>query len=689
MKAAKQRAATPASRPRHWVALGAIFILTLLAYSNSFQSGFVLDNKPLILGDARVHAATAENVARLFEHSYWWPTGEAGIHRPITKLTFLLNYAILDNRGQPAGYHAVNFLLHFANVLLVYLLGLRLMRDYRLAAALAGLWAVHPVLTESVTNIVGRADLLAGMSVLGGLLVYLRSAESSGLRRVAWLAALFTIALLGMLSKESAAVLVGVVALYEMTWWRERRKAKALVLGCAVIVLAFLVMWAHRSVVLATAGHSDFPFTDNPLVGADFWTGRLTAVDVMARGLALIGWPAQLSSDYSYYQIPLVTGTPRDWFSWLAMAVVAAGVAMAFRRHRTAFFLACFALLTYLPTSNLLFPVGTIMAERFLYLPSIGVIGCVVLAGHALARRYQAQRWAVVALAVAALGLTFRAWIRNRDWRDELSLATSAASVSPASFKTHKGLALALYDSDQSHSQLDAAIAEIERSVHILDPLPDAANSAETYMFAGGFHLQKGDRISPVEAAAHYRRALVVLNRGDAIVRVTNRLEAERARGNAALPGPPTRFATLYRLLSVAHLRLNDTGQSLKYALYTRELAPGEAETYEQLAASYLGVRDADQAAITLLEGAIITSDASLRDALADLYRGGLDTEGCAGARTLNPACAMVRRHMCAASARAIEHWNRRGRSDLASSVRQLAVGRFGCDALSLNGAGK
>jgi protein O-mannosyl-transferase len=394
MKAAKQRAAAPASRPRHWVALAAIFVLTLLAYSNSFQSGFVLDNKPLILGDARVHAATAENVGRLFEHSYWWPTGEAGIHRPFTKLSFLFNYAILGNRDQPAGYHAVNFLLHFANVLLVYVFGLRLLRDYRLAAALAGLWAVHPALTESVTNIVGRADLLAGMAVVGGLLLYLGSAQSTGWRRLIWLAALFTAALVGMLSKESAAVLVGVVALYEWTWWRERRNAKALVMGCAVIGLAFLAMWTHRTAVLGAAGHSDFPFTDNPLVSADFWTGRLTAVDVMARGVALIAWPAQLSSDYSYNQIPLVTGTPRDGLSCLAMAVVAAGVAIAFRRNRTAFFFACFAFLTYLPTSNLLFPIGTIMAERFLYLPSIGVIGCVILAGHALARRYGALRWA-------------------------------------------------------------------------------------------------------------------------------------------------------------------------------------------------------------------------------------------------------------------------------------------------------
>jgi hypothetical protein len=129
----------------------------------------------------------------------------------------------------------------------------------------------------------------------------------------------------------------------------------------------------------------------------------------------------------------------------------------------------------------------------------------------------------------------------------------------------------------------------------------------------------------------------------------------------------------------LVYLRLNQTEESLKYALYTRELAPGDVETYKQLAASYEGARDPDQAAIALLEGTIITSDASLRDALIRLYRGGLDKEGCAAARALNPSCPIVRRHMCEASARAIRHWIRAGHPELAASVRQLASGPFGC----------
>lgn len=683
-------------RPR--ITALALFLLTLLAYSNSFQAGFVLDNKPLILSDPRVHAATTENLQRILDRSYWWPIGEAGIYRPFTKLTYLFNYAVLGNQDRPAGYHVVNFLLHFGNVLLVYLLGLRLTRDWGLAVALAGLWAVHPVLTESVTNIVGRADLLAAAAVVGGLLLYLKVAEARGARRLAWLAGLAATALVGMFSKESAAVLLGIVVLHELTWWKERRNAWALLLGCAAIALPFLAMWAQRSAVLAAAGHYEFPFTDNPITGADFPTGRLTAVGVMARSLGLIAWPARLSSDYSYRQIPLATGKLEDWIAWLAVAATAAAVAVLFRRNRTAFFFACFAFFTYLPASNLLFPAGTIMAERFLYLPSIGVMGCVVLAGHAVARRHSALRWAAVAVGVAAVCLAARTWVRNLDWRDELSIARSAASASPNSYKSHKALALALYEADAVHSQLDAAIAEIERSVAILDPLPDEVNNADTYMVAGGFLVQKGDRLrhgtSPAAAEASYRRALAVLKRGDQIVRTTNRLEEERAHGNPALMGPPTRFAPLYRLLAAAYLRLNENEQSLTNALYARELASTDAESYKQLAFSYWSVHDSERAAITLMEGTMLTSDSSLKDAVIDLYRSGLDDEGCAvvnrnGVLSLNPICPMVRRHLCAAAANAIQRHIQTGHPDLAENLKLTATGQFGCDASSISGQRK
>ena len=132
----------------------------------------------------------------------------------------------------PAGYHWINLLLHACNVLLVFALAQRLIAeapikgasqsDFWQSFAIAAMWAVHPVLTESITNIVGRADLLAGMTTLGGLLMYLRSTESTGRRLWAWLAGLMAVTAVGVFSKESAVAVLGVIALYELTWWNPR-----------------------------------------------------------------------------------------------------------------------------------------------------------------------------------------------------------------------------------------------------------------------------------------------------------------------------------------------------------------------------------------------------------------------------------------------------------------------------------
>src|SRR5208283_4353427 len=200
---------------RQWLVVWALSAVTLLAYSNSFSAGFAFDNKGLLLQDPRIREATAKNIGLIFQRTYWWPYGESGLYRPIATLTYLFNYSILGNGGQPAGYHWINFLLHTGNVLLVYALALRLMRKLWPAVFVAAVWAVHPVLTESVTNMVGRADLLAGMSLLSGFWMYLKSAESQGWRRWAWLAGLMAATTVGVFSKESAATVVGVIALYE------------------------------------------------------------------------------------------------------------------------------------------------------------------------------------------------------------------------------------------------------------------------------------------------------------------------------------------------------------------------------------------------------------------------------------------------------------------------------------------
>jgi tetratricopeptide (TPR) repeat protein len=675
-----------------WLVVLALCAVTLLAYSNSFSAGFAFDNKGLLLQDPRLREATPQNIGLILHQTYWWPHGESGLYRPITTLTYLFNYSILGNGDQPAGYHWINFLLHTGNVLLVYALALRLMRKPWPAVFVAAVWAVHPVLTESVTNMVGRADLLAGMSLLSGFWMYLKSAETQGWRRWAWLAGLMAVTTVGAFSKESAVTVLGVIALYELTWWNEKRRGRALLLGCLAISPALVAMWYARSAVFAKLLTPVLPFCDNPLADAGFWTAKLTAIKVMAAYLGLLVWPAHLSCDYSYAQVPLATGSPQDWLAWTVVAAVAAAALSMFRFNRTVFFVAGLAFATFLPASNLLFPIGTIMAERFLYLPSIALAVCVVLALYAIGRRAGLAWLAPVTLCLIVAAFTARTWARNSDWRDDLSLMTAAAETSPNSFKSHLALAAALNDSDATHANIDRVIAEAEKGLAILDPVPNWRNNFEAYRGASSYYVEKGDSLAAPEGLRAYHKALELLLRSKTIMTANyeRRVAAERARGHEAPEPAQAKFADLEGWISDAHLKLNDPPQALEAAASALEMDPLNAQRYWQLSTAYLANDRADEAAVALVEGTLATSDPRLRQDLLSLYRQGLDSKGCAtvpgpNGPAINPSCEIVRRHTCAAAAATIPLYLRMQRRDLAEQLKDSVSRDFGCSAAALN----
>jgi protein O-mannosyl-transferase len=675
---------TGTSRP-HLLAAAALCALTLAAYSNSFTAGFVFDNKGLLLEDPRIREASAENLGLIFQHTYWWPYGESGLYRPFATLSYLFNYAVLGNGEHLAGYHWINLLLHLGNVLLVYAIARRLFDKFWPPVFVAALWAVHPVLTESVTNIIGRVDLLAAMAVLSGFLFYLKSTEAQGARRWMWLAALMAVTFIGVFSKESAVVILGVIVLYELVWWKERKNLSGLLLGCAAIAPPLLAMWLARTVVMAGTNGPEFPFVDNPLVAADFWTGRLTALKVIARYLGLLVWPAGLSADYSYAEIPLAHGSVSDWIAWIGLAAVVA-VVIVFRRNRVILFFAGFAALTFLPTANLLFPIGTIMAERFLYLPAIAFSVCVVLAFCALP-----PRAAPITVCLIIAAFLIRTWVRNTDWQDDLTSARAIVRTAPASYKGHALLASALYD---SHADIDSVIAESEKSLAPLQHLSDSENYAPPFQQAGLFYLTKGDAlltrdaegrtVAPAPARQAYQRALEVLERCASIVHSNNVRENEQARARGGAEIKPRSYADLYRLLSEAELRLGDASRALDHAHYALDLSPFSAPMYLQLADVLLHSGRTEESMVALMEGEIITSDPGLNAQIVQLYRGGLDPQGCAsvekdGQASLNPSCEIVHRHLCEGSAAAERIYAQAGRTDLAASTKDLAVQKLGC----------
>jgi tetratricopeptide (TPR) repeat protein len=416
------------------------------------------------------------------------------------------------------------------------------------------------------------------------------------------------------------------------------------------------------------------------LAGAGFWTARLTAVKVVGKYLWLLLWPSRLSCDYSYNQIP-----PFTWVDWKALAAVAACVALAavaiacYRRSKPVFFFIAFFFAALAPTSNMAILIGTIMAERFLYLPSIGFAGCLVVAVHAVCRRL--PRVAPAALALICVAFAARTYTRNFDWFDDRSLWTSAVKVCPNSFKAHTSLAADLI---VHKGALDIAVDEAGRSLAILDPLPDQRNMSAIYTSAGCCYRLKGDSLAAPQSGYWYRKSLDALLRGERI----DAVHSQEIRRENLPPGKTTaqsRWVPLYLELGYTYLRLSEPRQALEALRFGRTLRP-DPEFSEEMSAAWRALGDPQQAAIALMEG--LTMDLShtqFASELADLYQR-TEPQSCAvrnvgGALSLNLDCPLVHSQLCTASRNVALLYRQRGQDSLAAGIVRVAIGDLGCPA--------
>ena len=656
--------------------MASLCLVVLLAYSNSFGGGFVLDSRALILDDARVQHATAENIDLIVSHSYWWPRIETELYRPVTTLSYLFNYAVLGNADRPEGYHVVNLVLHAANVLLVYALAFRISGRFWFSLLLAGIWGVHPLSTEAVTNIVGRADLLATVGVGGALFAYLKSRVAKGRNRALWYLVALIATTIGVFSKENAVAVVGVAFVYEVVVASRQRPRAGSAWSLLVFVPPLWLLWLQRASVLSETP-ADIPFVDNPIVGAGFWQGRLTALAVIPRYLGLFLWPRHLSPDYSFQQIPIASGAPRDWFAWIiVLSIFVAGI-LLWRVSRRLFFALAASAILFLPVSNLVFPIGTIMAERFAYLPSIGIAAVVVATTLWAAERFRVKWIGLGLLIFCAVMLGSRTWVRNRDWSSELSLWSAAVKTAPRSFKTHSALAEALYQSDPTRANLDQVIAEKEISVALLASVPDPTRISAQYRELATYYLEQGEWLQQHQKdrqaqEAAYRHAVSAAQRFLSLAdSATDTPVKDRVDGNL--------------ILATAAARLGEEDIALRAGRRAMSLNPFASLTYRTVASTFSEASRHDAAAVVLLTGFMVTGDAALRSSAIELYRSGLDPAGCATSQTptgvvLNSSCEIVRLHVCASAAAAMDIQRQSGHPDLAAQIEATTRKPLRCE---------
>jgi tetratricopeptide (TPR) repeat protein len=441
-------------------------LLATTLYLPTLRNDFVFDDRGVVLENPLL--LDVRDLPRLFAAPYWntprVPSG--GLYRPVTTASFALD-RLAAHGFRPAWFHLVNALLHGVVTGLATALALRLFPGPWPALAAGILFAVHPVHVEAVAGVVGRSEILAA----GFTLLALFADDAARRRRgpPAALAAILApcLVLLAILSKESAVAAPVLILLFARLRGtgpqRARSRGHWLLVGYAAAIAAAVGL---RWLALGDLRPRPIPFVDNPAAAQGALWGRVTALAVVPRLAVLLLWPERLSADYSYAQIPI----PASWLDpWtlagalLVTAVLFAGVRL-WRKGSPAGFALLVVPAGLLLTCNLLVFIGTLLAERLLYLPSLGLC---LLAGALVA---SFPRPALASVAVLACLGAWRTAARLPEWHDDFSLYRAAAAVSPSSARIRYNLGNAFLQ----HGDFSQAEEEYRRALDIYPDFADA-----------------------------------------------------------------------------------------------------------------------------------------------------------------------------------------------------------------------
>ena len=409
------------------------------AFANSIGNDFAYDDLLIVLGNESIQQL--ETLPGTFLEPYW-PNRygrEMGLWRPVATWVYGLQWALWD--GDPTGFHLVNVVLNsLCAALVVLLLGQLLPAP---AAVVGGiLFAVHPVHAEVVANVVGMAELLSASLYLGACLVVVRSGERMRAGSLMVVGAFF---LLACLVKESAVTLPGTVLLLDAARSSLRLGDVKAYLRWrwplyTLLALVMAGVFLGRLAVLGSVANAFPPMGAEVLADGEvprIWTVLATWPEV----LRLLLFPLDLSVDYTPEVIPVAYGwTARSALGLvlgLAVLVVAWGTWTTGRLSKVRLapralgFGILWFVVTVLPVSNLFFLTGVLLAERTLFLPSVGLAAG---AGWMLVQLWREHPRIGATVTVAAiLLLSGRAIVRNQVWKDSSTVFAALIRDHPES----------------------------------------------------------------------------------------------------------------------------------------------------------------------------------------------------------------------------------------------------------------
>jgi len=575
------------------------------AYRDTLRCPFIFDDLPSIPENQSIRQLWPPSVVLSP------PAASAVTGRPIVNLSLAVNYA-LDGLNV-GGYHVMNLVLHLLAALALYgvvrrtLLGPRLRGRYGeaapwLALAIALMWLVHPLLTESVTYIVQRTEVCMGLFFLLALYSLIRGAQSS--RPGGWYAAAIISNALGIGSKEVMVVAPVVLLAYDRLFISASlketvRRRWGLYAGLAA-------GWLLFAVLVRTRMGEDVALLN--LSETTRWSYAKAQASVLVYYLRLALWPASLVGDYDDW--PLAASMATILPAVGVVATLVGATVWTLRRLLPASFLGVWFFLILAPTSSFWPLPMEVAAERRMYLPLAAVIAFIVIGAHTvLAEASRRLEWPTgprnvveVLMLIAVVAILAQATVRrNEVYRSAVSFWSDVVAKRPNNARGHSNLGSYLFregklDESVDHfsealrlkpgyhlahnnlglalaaqGRLEEAIVHFAEALRITPRLIEAQVNLE--MARGRLRDRYADalRLNPNDVEAHYGLANSLAAQG--------RFEEAIDHYRAALRINPT-YAQAHRNLGVALTGRGEMKEAIAHFSEALLIAPGAQAHY-------------------------------------------------------------------------------------------------------------
>ncbi|MCX6294971.1 MAG: tetratricopeptide repeat protein [Bacteroidetes bacterium] len=474
-----------------------IALFAFLIYSNTLKHQFVLDDFSVIKENQLTKGGTA-SLKEIFSSSYrtGYGNNENNLYRPLTKAMFAIEWQLSPNN--PHFHHLINVLMYAFVCVLLFIVLLRYTKiNIYILFIIAMLFAAHPIHTEVVANIKSRDEISSMLFLLLSLLSI--SHYLMNKKMLLLVSSLFCF-FLALLSKESAIVYIALAPLF-IYFFTETSFKKNLQITGSLAFVGFLYILLHIKII-GSIGIKNIPVIDNSLLyTSDFIQQKATAILIMGKYFLLLLFPQPLSCDYSFNTIPIVSSFANLGFL-LALLFHVFLLYFAIKNIKEKHLLS-FCILFYLGSmvlaSNILMLIGTHLAERLLFFPSIAYclasvyLVCKLLkiditeASYKVKSLFNMNSSLLMVIGIVLILFSIKTYSRNKDWKSDTTLFGHDLKTVPnsahmlfyyANNLANKDSLNAVKNPVEREQRLVTAQKSITKALELYELFPDAHNVA-------------------------------------------------------------------------------------------------------------------------------------------------------------------------------------------------------------------